>query len=99
MATLERRREIGLDLRHETDAVIDQRAVELQQRRARLDLGDGGGAGVDAADAGSARAAVKSLQFLNEISGEISIRGSLSLVMRACSRSRRVANSARTIAA
>ena len=29
----------------------DQPAVELQQRRAGLDLGDGGGAGIDAADA------------------------------------------------
>src|SRR5262245_35914125 len=49
IATLERRSEIRLDLAHDSDAAVDHTGIELQQRRASLNLGNCGRAGVDAA--------------------------------------------------
>src|SRR5262249_57666690 len=43
--------EIGLDLADELDAAEHQAGIELHQRRARLDLGEGSGAGIDTAHA------------------------------------------------
>src|SRR5262249_26847054 len=49
VTALERRGEVGLDLRDDADATIDQPAVELHQCGAGLDLGNGGRARIDAA--------------------------------------------------
>ena len=66
MAALECGRQVGLDLRNQSDAVIDECAVELQQGCAGLDLGDGRGAGVDAADADDGERALPPHKSLGE---------------------------------
>src|SRR5262249_49249945 len=51
VSALERCREVCLDFGHDTDAAIDQPAIELQQRSPCLDLGDRGCSGINATNA------------------------------------------------
>src|SRR5205085_11382267 len=61
--------EIALDAGDEARSLEDEGGVELQERGARFDLGDGRGAGVDAADADQRNATLRQLVDTREHGG------------------------------